>query len=259
MHWIYLHTATRYCWAAPGTERAIKKSVLVCQHLTFWGRTRWCHAADSPRSVSMPSYDHDHAPLSPGDKGYSPSSQAASFLRFSCLSSSQWVCSSWDAVTDWNVTVTILGLTPTGINRAFSDYFFSQAAGRLMFLWWRNLSPWGLFLLLSAKIRFITQCATSPQLHAQRDIWLFVSNLHKPGWLVVFYKSRAPLRTFQAIIYTQIFSTGNLPSTCWGQPKMLLRSMSICATNCYLRPCNQKREPEQEVSRVFLKVLFMRA
>lgn len=67
----------------------------------------------------------------------------------------------------------------------------------------------------------------------KRDISLFISELHKPGWLLIFHKSRMPLRTFQAIIYTQLFSTGNLLSTCQGQLKMLLYSISICAPNCY--------------------------
>lgn len=125
LHWIYLHSATRYLWATPGIARTIKNPVLVCQYLIFWGRTRWSHAADSPRPVTMHNYE-DCPPLDPRDKGYSPSSQDASFLRFSCLSSSWWACSSWDAVTDRNATAAILGSAPTGISRAFSDAFSSS-------------------------------------------------------------------------------------------------------------------------------------
>lgn len=140
---------------------------------------------------------------------------------------SQWVCSSWDALTDRNATVAILGLTPTGINRAFSDvccffFFFTSS-------WQTHIS------VVKKPLTLRTACVIvhKNQIHFQtswqqannctlRDIWLFVSELHKPGSLVAFYKSRVPLRTFQTTIYTQIFSTSNLPSTCWGQPQNVI-------------------------------------
>lgn len=76
-----------------------------------------------------------HPPLSPRDKGYLPSSQAASLLRFSWLSSSRWVYSSRDAVNDRSATAAVLGLTPTRISSALSAVFFKLPAHSDRFLW----------------------------------------------------------------------------------------------------------------------------
>lgn len=75
-----------------------------------------------------------HPPLSPRDKGYLHSSQAASLLRF-CLSSSWWIYNSKDAVNNRSATEAILGLTPTGIIRALSALFFKLPAGSDRLLW----------------------------------------------------------------------------------------------------------------------------